>query len=173
MTAIVGLEHGGRVYLAADSAVSWGDDIVHVAREPKVWACYPSGDVSSMVMGVAGASSACEALAGGEWLPEYQAGNDTAYVVGQLLPAAQQVADEFDMLLGFNGTLWALCGDGTAHTSAQGMMAIGSGGAMALGALLALFHVRPDRPTHCVHQALAVIEPYSPGVLPPFTVVTS
>jgi len=173
MTAIVGLEHGGRVYMAADSAVSWGDDLVMVAREPKVWRATPPGHAVEMVMGVAGNSSVCEQLATNGWLPEFEFGTDTRYVVSELLPAAQDVADEFEMLVGINGVLWSVSGDGAAHTSSRGMMAIGSGSHLALGALAALFHVRPDRPAHCVQRALELIEPYSPSVLPPFAVVSS
>ena len=137
MITIAGLEHNGRVYLAGDSAVSWSsDDAIHAATHRKIVRR------GGMLIGFAGALSACTVAAAGVAPEPYTGGDIRSHVlcavalpVRQLLRDAGNIDEACDLLVACAGRLWFVGVDGSVHGFRSGYGAIGSGSGYALGSL--------------------------------------
>jgi len=170
MTAIVGIESRGRVYLAGDSAITAGDGQRRTGG-PKV---RRSGRI---VLGVAGGAIEW-VVAMATTLPDYDDSEPVAWCRSVLAPvlleacrAVELRKPRLELLVGVGGVLVVLDGlraRDVAHTWSDGHGAIGDGGELALGSLWA---TRGQRPRERLTAALEAAAHYCWSVAPPWVVV--
>ena len=137
MTCVAGLEHGGRVYLAGDSAVSWSsDDSVFVASHRKIVRR------GGMLIGFSGNLSISTVFSSMLSPEPYSKGDPRTHILTavilplrDLLREIRLDADGTDMLIACAGRLWFAGVDGSIHGYRCGYAAIGSGAPHALGSL--------------------------------------
>lgn len=175
MTAIVGIEHDGRVYLAGDRAVSGdGCDPVTRSAHPKVWAR------SGVLIGIAGQLDQLQRIAYRCKIPRYRRRQDPSSYMGRHLVPALKLAFaadmrageqvDLEMLVGVGGQLFGL--DHVFSFSLVGPeWAIGSGGEAARAALCLLSARRG--PEARALAALAVAARVCPSVSAPYDVIVS
>lgn len=169
MTVLAGVVHDGRCYLAADSAVSSGQDSITTCGTPKVWL---AGDV---VLGVAGDLVARDIVRYHVEVPPFDGGDAHAYVARELVPAvraalrgAQAADSDHELLVGVCGQLMHVDSAGGATRWACGYGAAGSGADLALGALHATAGLAPlDR----LRAALEAAAQHNSSVRPPWVYV--
>lgn len=177
MTCIVGLEHGGKVYLGGDSAGVSGWGITHRADE-KV---FTNG---KFIMGFCGSFRMGQLLRYSFNPPKKKPKQpDMEYLVidvmnevrkcfreGGILEKASGVESGGNWMLGFNGKLYEIGSDFQVGLSLNGYQAIGSGDDLALGAMYATKNY--DDPKERILLALSAAAHHSGGVAPPFTVLS-
>lgn len=167
MTAIVGIEHSGRVYLAGDRAIS-GDDALTLCPHPKVWRR------SGIVFGAAGQLDQLQRIRFSLRVPRFRHADPVEYVGRRLVPALVALfADEKDrdlgLLVGVGGSLFYMDG-GFSFCRVGPDWAIGSGGDAARAAL----HLLPRtlEPQQRGVRALRVAARVCLSVSGPFDVVS-
>ena len=168
MTAIVGLEHSGAVYLGGDRAIS-GDDSVVRSAHSKVWRR------GGILLGVAGQLDQLQRMAYVFRVPPYRAGRDPARYLGRkLAPALVAFFSggkdvEIQALAGVGGCLFYL-DDGFSFSRVGPEWAIGSGGDAARAALKLL----PGQidPRERVRRSLEIASEVCLSVAPPFDVLS-
>jgi hypothetical protein len=122
VTCIAGIEHAGRVYLMADSAV-FQDDTVEIMSEPKL---FRSG---AFVVGFAGDLSFLHALKRIEW-PDKAPRSVRRWLAEVACPQLSDVDGE--ALVGCGARLYSLSNHGDVFRSAAGYGACGSASQVAL-----------------------------------------
>lgn len=166
MTCIVGLMHGGQVYLGADSAAISGWDLT-VRSDTKLFQNGPfvGGFTSSFRMGQ---------LLAHVWKPPKAADdNIMRYLVGPVVTSLRKVfkAGGYDeggeFLLGYQGALYTVSSDFQVAVSADPYAAVGCGGPIACGSMHATVRFGLD-PQERVRLALEAAERHSAGVRGPF-----
>lgn len=178
MTCIVGVEHQGHVYLGGDAAGVSGDTVTLAApkvflRGPMVFGytwTFRTGQVLQYVLDVP---------------PHRSTQSDMAYLVNDFANALRTcfkdagcmgkesssgVEQGGQFLLGYRGKLYTVMTDCHVQPAVDGYAAVGSGQAVALGALYAAKDVDPKRR---LLLALGAAAKYDRNVCPPFTVVRS
>jgi len=192
MTCIAGLEHGGKVWLGADSAWSDPEEITYMT-EPKLWTVTGNGE--TILMGNSGSGRVGQVAKFNLKLPKRAEGcrDDLQYltisVVGALrrvLKAAGAIfmkgppdeggggSDYIDgtvtmdavFLLAYRRRLYAVYTDFSVVRARDGLDAIGSGGREARGALA----VTKGKPRARLLAALRVAERFTTRVRRPFVV---
>lgn len=155
MTAIAGLIHRGRVYLAGDSAISDEHGDVIYTTAPKVWLT-PAG----LAVGAAGDVPYLDALARVDWPARLED-------AGATLRAALGT-HEGSALIGWRGALYYLADHGTILPLDDTIAAAGSASGYIMGAL-AMPSARS--PESRVRAAIEIASRYSAGVGGRVTVV--
>ena len=167
MTAIVGVEHKGFVYIGADSAIQDDSrDCVFPCENPKVWRLGKNA-----IIGVAGSLKPLQTLMFGPKLDvPNKLDNTEAWLVTRLVPHIQRVVDNWDneALVGIRGKLWAIDSDWSC-TRVGPEYACGSGGQIARGALHA---TRARTPQGKIVAALSAAADLCTGVIGPFAVLS-
>ncbi len=170
MTAIVGIEHGGRVYLGGDRAISGDDSVVQAAR-PKVW------KRGSVLFGCAGQLDQLQLLSHTYRPPRYRGRDPSSYLGRHLAPSLRSFFAEekavgvpwvvdVTLLVGVGGFLFYF--DSEFSFSQVGPeWAIGSGGDATRAALM---HITGD-PRERARRALETASRVCVSVAGPFDVV--
>lgn len=196
MTAIVAIEHDGKVWMGADSAGLIGDSWDLRRRredDPKI-SVFPN---HGLIIGCAGSRRWCSAIAD-YFTPPDELTDEGATARGYLavlVTALRQLASEQGilmdgtvqqvngvMLVGYRGTLWELDGDFALARPLNNYAAIGCGDQVALGAIYAYLqrHERdlqampdivPPMINSIIHHSLTAAEHFSAGVRGPFVVM--
>lgn len=140
MTTIIGLEFDDHCVIAADSATTCGDRTFISQRQPKIV------EVDGLLIACAGLSVACDAVMH-TWKPPAHRDKESNYrhIVASVVPsirmhlAARDITfkddDGFQILLAYDGVLHQIESDFSVLLRDDGMYAIGSGAAYAIGAL--------------------------------------
>lgn len=180
MTCIVGLKHGGKVYLGGDSAAVAGRAI-NIRVDEKVFVHGPvaCGFTSSFRMG--------QILRYRLTVPRLRADDEPmAWMVGEFIEAARQslVSNGFAkrennvdsgglFLIGLRGRLFRVDDDFQVGETADAFEAIGSGYDLAHGALAALAATGAyiDDPKGRIRIALEAAEKFNAAVRAPFHIV--
>lgn len=160
MTCIIGLEHEGRVYIGGDSQATAGWQKQTIAgkkifRRKERW----GGITCDLLFGCAGSPRMAQLLQNQVEIPTAPLGGvPDGYVVIDLMDAVracfkaggyitttegQEKGGTF--LLGYRGCLFQVGSDFQAERYASGMAAIGVGDAYALGAMMALKRMSPEK----------------------------
>jgi len=177
MTCIVGLRHGGKAYIAGDSAGISGWDLT-IRADPKVFVVgdYAIGFTTSFRLG--------QLLRYRLKLPKPpRSGRDlSGFMVGEFVEAARECLKAGGMatkeregeqggtfLVGVRGRLFIVESDYQVVEPSEAFAAIGSGAAYALGSLATSSGGANAR----LQRALGVAERFSIGVRGPFRVVIS
>lgn len=174
MTAIVGIQKSGRVWLGGDSAATSGDLSQRVIGDSKVFI------VGDIAFGVCGLPKVMDVLRDAIKYPR-QTGNDSrSFMTNELIPAIKNALkhhgcvqnDEFhgSALIGYRGLLYCLEGNFQIITNAYGFDAVGSGADIAIGSLHATRSTR--NPHKRILMALEAASINNAGVRPPFNVIT-
>ena len=139
MTAILGVEYDGKVYLGGDSASSIGDTVIP-NPDPKVWCAH------GVVMGAAGTAIHCQQLRYLLKVKSYRRSESPEkWLASSFIPAVAETfgiktpgtESDCHILIGVGGRLFGIFDD--LGLSAVGpVFAVGSGGDMALAAWDAL-----------------------------------
>lgn len=173
MTCVVGIEHGGAVWLAGDSAVVGGSSISR-CREPKVRRIR-----RGLVMGIAGGGRETDLAMG--WRPPRGPGRVDPYrwIVDEAVPWLHQTLArdgysgrkaELELLIGIGGRLFSLEEGGGCWSPADRMAAIGDEIATAL-ALGSLSETERRPPEFRLRRALRASCRWSTAARPPWTIV--
>lgn len=135
MTAIVGLEHGGRVTLGGDSAVSSDSGDIWISRDPKVFR------LGEYLIGLAGATRPFDVV---RYMdpPHPGNGNPDKTMRTEFVPALKKALDEagaeFDdseALVALRGRLYVVHADLGVDRPSAHFHAVGCGGPPALAAM--------------------------------------
>jgi hypothetical protein len=170
MTCIAGIEHGGRVWLGGDSAVSSEDGVIVSQRTPKVWRTGP------LVVGCCGNSS-WEGIWRRISFPRAVTRDVDAWVANELHAAVtgmigDDTIEDSAALVGIGARLYYVEPDGNAWRAAGGYCAAGTGDAVALGSL----HTTARRkllPRYRLTLALQAAATHCTTVAPPFRFVNT
>ena len=180
MTCIVGLEHGGRVYLGGDSACTDPNGYVAPLVEAKVFRFGP------LLIGFCGTLRFGQLVKHTLLLPQQENKSDIEYMVtdvatavGVCLQAADNLSHEDDgkattggcLLIGYHGKLYEMDQGLGVQATSRPYNAIGSGAYIALGALHALLRHAEMAPRSCVLAALKAAADHHGGVRAPFTIL--
>jgi ATP-dependent protease HslVU (ClpYQ) peptidase subunit len=139
MTTIVGLQEHDRCTIGADAQTSSGDRFYASPRQPKVV------DLFGALVACAGSGYACD-VAMHRWRPPASTGIDTyKHMVTKVVPSLRAAFAEHDVtfkddesfqaLIAIEGEIFHIESDFTVLLRDDGMYAIGSGAAYAIGAL--------------------------------------
>jgi len=169
MTCIVGVEHGGRVYLGGDACVAWADCQTRLPQR-KV------RRVSGIVMGASGAMREVGLVL--TWTPPRYDGSDPHLWVVEVfaaeflrrLKAGGVRKPQVELLIGVGGTLLSVDAWGGEHGWPEGYGASGSGAEVAKGALGALPRASPRTR---LRRALELAAEHCYAVSPPFAYVSA
>jgi hypothetical protein len=170
VTAIVGVEHDGVVWLAGDAEFS-SKRVRNMLAIPKVW------ERDGLVWGFAGASRPGELIRYELRTPRKAAKTPVdAYVVTELIPAMRALwkADgceesEWAALVGIGGELWELDSDGySSDRPSEGYASVGSAQGPALVGLALTANLAPRTR---VTRVVAACAKHCPGVGGRITVV--
>ena len=170
MTCVCAVEHGGKVYMGGDSAVSWScDDAVFVATHRKVIRR------GGMLLGLAGNLGTCTVAAAGLRPEPYVSGDPRTHILTAvllplraLLAEAKMDAEGCDLLIGCASRIYFAGLDGAVHGFDAGYAAIGSGSSYALGSL----HTSRGTPAKRVRQALSAAVAHCASVGGPLYVLS-
>lgn len=178
MTCIIGVEKKGVVWLGGDSAATDGNLNRTIIKDPKV---FLKGNIG---FGVCGLPKVMDALAHVIELPKQAEGiDDMKFLAGELIPAIREGLKKLDctvespdygtcfhgaMLMAYNGKLYTLEGNFQLTTNSEGFASVGSGSAIALGALHASKGMNPKKR---ILAALDASAKGNAGVAPPFVVI--
>lgn len=178
MTAIVGMEHEGRVYIGGDSAANQ-NGVVSLMADGKV---FRRGE---FVMGCAGTPRLTD-LMRYVFEPPKPTNDVDAYMRVKFVPSVRECLkaagyigkdedDESDcylgsMLIGFCGRLYEIDGRFAVVRPSDGYSAVGSGCEVALGVLFATEGVKPEER---IKMALYAAEHWTTDVRGPFTVLST
>jgi len=181
MTAVVGIEYRGKVWLGGDSGVCDEDyNVIGTTDDPKVWV---RGGVA---FGGSGDGRYMDLVRFALKIPKLPRGEkpDTiaSWMVLEMCPALRECwAEEtkyrppkdpmppVELLIGVRGRLHVLGGDLSVVHPADGMWAIGSGGREALGTLVNASGPAKGR----LARALTAAEKRTAFVAPPFRYVSA
>jgi|MDTA01.1.fsa_nt_gb ATP-dependent protease HslVU (ClpYQ) peptidase subunit len=174
MTCIVGLAHGGKVYMGGDSASVQGWTRRQTALK-KVFRRGPFliGYTSSFRMG--------QLLEHHLDVPKQKATeSDMSYMVTGFIESTRKLLKEKgftkvesnaesggQFLVGYRGSLYTIHRDFQVGQAADGLDAVGSGREYALGAMQALSKLPPARR---IKKALEITAYFNAAVAPPFVV---
>lgn len=172
MTCIVGLKHGGKVWLGGDSAGLSGYDLtIRADRKVFVNEGFVMGFTTSFRMGQLlqhtfkppkrHAAADVEAFMAVDFV---NAVRDCLKAGGFAKKSSEQ-EEGGDFLVGYEGRLFAVLSDYQVAESGSGFYAVGCGAAYALGAL---FANERNAPRTRIKQALEAAEAMSGGVRGPF-----
>lgn len=181
MTAIIGLEHDGQVYIGGDGVVSMGTMTNRIVN-PKVFVKKP------MVMGYCHSGRLGNLLKYSLKIPKHPKGkNIFDYLVNDFVRSIQTVLGKhgfFDLepskvvacypiLLGYRGQLYEVNGDFQILKYQTNYCAIGSGTELALGSLHSTATIASlvRDPEKRIIMALEAASAFEGSVGPPFTVV--
>lgn len=180
MTAVAGLEHAGKVWIGADSAVTNTDNLdLDIKREPKVFV------VGEFIFGFCGSGRLGQLLQYSITFPKQKRRqSDMSFLVNDFTNAAravykgaghiatdgsEQESVYGDFLLGYKGKLYIAQSDFCICRSIAGYYATGSGSPYVLGSL---FSTRYDgNPKKRIETALKAAERFNAAVRAPFTIV--
>jgi hypothetical protein len=180
LTTIVGIEHGGKVWLGGDSAISIGDDRIEIARDPKVWIR------DGIAFGSAGSLRPFQLAKHTLKIPKLPRSQKPealhVWLVKDLSAALRECwsvdtgkapPEKFaaDLLLGVRGWLCYVDWDFAFMRPRSGVAALGTGGDSALGSLAATAHLK--RPKERLVRALDTAAACTNGTRPPFTYVSA
>ena len=176
MTAVVGFEHGGKVYIGADSAGvgGWG---LTIRDDEKVFRTGP------FVMGFTTSFRMGQLLRYRLNVPEQTSRqSDHEYLCTSFIDAVREsfkdggylttekgVDSGGTFLLGYRGKLWCIDSDFQVGRANDGYAACGCGEDIALGAMYASTIADPRRR---IIRALEAAAHFSAGVAGPFKVVS-
>jgi ATP-dependent protease HslVU (ClpYQ) peptidase subunit len=188
MTCIVGLEHGGRVYIGADSA-SVGDNIIRATAVQKVFRRIVPGTEEGILIAAAYSFRVMQVMRFNFESPRLQSDlhSGERYLVTDFIPAMRDCFKEHGimrrdsggcedgstLLIGFRGELFTIFRDFQVNRY-QGdklllnnFTAIGSGMMYAIGAMAANQQLEP---VERIKNALAIAAHFEPGVCAPYQI---
>lgn len=174
MTCIVGLEHGGEVWLGADS-ICLGDLDATSEAHPKVFRNGP------MIFGATGSFRVSQLLEHALAIPKHGAGADRAYLCTSFVDAVRslfidkgateikdgQVHLDGRFLFGYRGRLYAFESNFQIIRSASGYEAAGCGAPIARGSMFST----SGHPRVRLRTALAAAAAWNAGVRGPYHVI--
>ena len=173
MTCVIGLRHGGRVYIGADSAAVQGWS-VRPSNVPKLFRNGPFliAYTTSFRMG--------QLLHYELEVPKQAGEDDRKFMVTKFAECTRKLLKERgfskvdsnsekggQFLVGYNGALYTIHTDFQVAEVAEGLDSVGSGSDYALGAMVALEKLPPVRR---IKKALQIAAHFNMGVCPPFHV---
>lgn len=180
MTCIVGIVKGGTVWIGGDSAGTDSSLNRILTRDPKAFV------VGDYAFGVSGSPKVMDAVRYGAHIPDWEMGvEDRSHLVNNVVPHLRETMLKLDcagptqeggigfkgaLLVGFNGRLYQLQSNFQLVQSSENFASVGSGSALALGALHSSRH--ETSPRKRINQALEVAAAGNAGVAPPFVVVS-
>jgi hypothetical protein len=185
VTAIAGLTHDGRVYLAGDGVGSGENGSYQRRRDPKV---FMTGEFA---IGVCNSFRVAQVLHHEFDPPEITDIELSAYMVTRFIPKlrnliidreikTEDVTSPFlgELLVGVRGRLFDIQPDYQVAEILQDFHAIGAAEDLCLGALAVLLPPRgpdltPERAAEALLTALRVAAEYNVSVGPPYTLVTT
>lgn len=164
MTAILGLEHDGSVYIAGERMWSGASDAAILAR-PKVWLS------NGIAWGCSGKSRLSDLIRYASRPLKPPRTEIGAFVVTELIPWVRDLArsdgieesfteDDFGALVGIRGELWTLAGP-EAERSAEGYASTGNNDAASL---VGLACTAGKSPTWRLRKVMAAMSKHVPGV---------
>lgn len=173
MTCIIGLEHGGKVYMGGDSAAS-NNIAIYETNVRKVF------KVGSFLIGWTSSFRMGQILQYHLHAPvqtDDQA--DMQYMVVTFIEAVHTCLKEYRFdrgdengggcfLVGYRGKLYTIYGDYQVQHYARGVNAIGSGQEFALGAMTVLKDLPPEKR---IKKALKAAGAWSDSVCAPYYVM--
>lgn len=169
MTCIIGLVHDDKVYIGGDSAGVSGSNR-EVRADPKVFRNGP------FLMGYAGSFRVGQLMRFALKPPIHQDGvDDYEYMVVDFIKAVKTtLKDNFfesgpTFLVGYRGQLYSVDSDLQVGIPLYRIAAVGSGAAIALGAVHALNTWEPEAK---IRRALEISASLNTGVAGPFTVMS-
>lgn len=177
MTCIVGLEHGGRVYIGGDSAGVSGYDVT-VRSDEKVF------ENGNFIMGFTDSFRMGQILRYSFEPPDHDPRiSEMKYLVTSFMDEIRneyrdkgfmQKENEAEsggvFLLGYNGSLYYIDSDFQVGKSADGYMAIGCGDSYALGSMHSTQNLKD--PEKRIRLALEAAAHHNSGVRAPFMIVS-
>lgn len=180
MTCIVGLERGGVVYMAGDSASVGGLDIA-ISAHPKVFLNGP------MLMGYTTSWRMGQLLQYAVQIPDHPPWlSDMKYLVVDFIDAVRECFEEKGylrsrdgeevrggtFLLGYRGKLYYVSDDFQVSPYTCGYASCGCGDTIALGVLYELTTNHPKlKPETVLERALDAAVTHSAGVARPYTML--
>lgn len=181
MTAIVGLVHGGRVWIGGDSAASnaW---TIHTRADEKV---FRNGRA---IFGTSGSIRAAQLIEHALVLPEAIVGDVAKYMcttfvdsvrecwkAGGVAAKVNEVESGGSFMVGMFGRLFTIGGDYQVAEQVEPWDAIGCGKEVALGSLWTSAHVVGlcDDPEARIRLALQASAAYCMGVRGPFKIIST
>ncbi len=181
MTCIVGLEHGGKVWMGGDSAALHRQtQSLEIRNEPKVFR------IGKMLIGFTSSFRMGQLLEHSLTIPTHPKGKDvTAYLCADFIDSVRKCFERGGFLsrkdgeesggiflLGYRKKLYVVYHDFQIGSVACGYNACGGGKDLALGSLHSTAGLVED-PKRRVVMALEAASQFSAGVLPPFTIVSA
>jgi len=185
VTAIVAIEHDGKVYMGCDSAGliegTW-DLRLRSEIDDKI-VCFPD---KHLIIGVAGSGRWLSLLTDHYAPPDEleDIGATTRGYVAKVVESLRTLAKEYgalhnetpnhfdsSLLIGYQGGLWSMDSDFALMKPYHSFAAIGCGDQTALGSIMTSFAMKPSEDKREVlYRALRVAECFSAGVRAPFVV---
>jgi len=179
MTTIVGITHKGKVYLAGDSAISFGGGRIDTSCDPKVWTA------GECVFGGAGDVRGIQLARYVLKVPKLPRAQGDAVTMRWLvidLAAALRAAwstdmpylpktDSTDLLIGARGMLAHVDWDLAVTVPLDGLASLGAGGMPAIASLRSTGHIRrpKERLTRALDRAVAETD----ATRPPYRYVSA
>ena len=162
MTCIAAVVSGSVVWMGADS-VHASSHALYARDEPKI---FQNGD---MLIGEAGCVRVGQLLEHAFVPPEHSPRkSDLAYLVTEFIPAVRATIEKqenWTLLIGYRGRLYEVYSDFQIGRVGADYSAIGSGAAVAKGALCVL---NQEDPRTRIERALAAAAAHVPGIGPPW-----
>lgn len=170
MTCIVGLEHGGKVWMGADSAGTNSHMNQIIRSDKKIFVR------NDMLFGFCGSFRMGQLLQHKLEIPPNKSKNDVTYLVNDLMQSVKVCMTEANVklenvyfLLGYHGKLYTIQGDLQVGQPEHGFDAAGSGGDIATGAMHVSSHIK--NPKQRIINALQASALGNAAVRPPFHVL--
>lgn len=172
MTAIIGLEHDGKVYIGADSAaVSKEQYIIDICAEKKIF------KNKNFIFGGAGSFRLMQ-ITQYTFDPPFHKKHlsDMKYLCGPFIKQFMKTVDEDQyelngqLLMGYKGKLYCIQNDFHISSLAESFCSIGIGSQFAIGAMASNVGIKD--PKERILQALKVSEKFCAGVCGPFHVMS-
>jgi len=163
MTCIVGIVQDGKMWMGADTCVSFGDYYMN-SEEPKV---FINKDI---ICGVAGPVIVRQELQYNIDL-QFVLPDIKAHILTKILPSLKKVddKDEAELLIGYKGKLYETNKGVLLCSSTKNYASVGAGYAYALGCLYTTRDCKD--PEHRILLALEAAEQFSSSVKGPFNVL--
>jgi len=183
VTAIVGLEHLGAVYIGGDSAAIETDTMmISVLKDEKVFI----DDSDRFIMGFSGSYRVGQLLRYSMKIPDPPPGDRMHYMVNAFIDTFRHMVkskgvltsntgtdqQDAEVIVGLDGLLYVIDSDFQVNRPKLGYFAIGIGGPIAMGAMYATKKSRM-KPEKRITLALKAAAEHNASVRPPFHILKS
>lgn len=182
MTCIIALKEGNKIYMGADSYVTYESGYSFPTNEPKIF------QREDMLIGAAGSARVVQLIKYGVGFPDRAVGQDTMdYLTNNVCSTLWKAFSEYQplrepngfpyfncqMIVAIDGKLFEIGSDFSAISSASNYICAGGGAHYAYGAMYATrFEEVPMEPIKRIKLALAAAGEHCYHVGPPYYVYT-